>query len=59
VISGHKVRTPLLDMTREEEEWLKTRVEQLEAGVLPREKAELKPYPRQQGGDFTPGKIGI
>jgi len=59
VIRGHKVRTPLLNMTKEDEEWLRTRVEMLEAGILPREKAELKPYPRQQGGDFAPGKIGI
>jgi hypothetical protein len=47
-------------MTREEEDWLRERVEMLEAGTAPREKSELKPYPLQQGGgDFVPGKIGI
>ena len=47
VISGHKVRTPLLNMTKEEEEWLKGRVEQLERGEAPRSKPVLTPYPRQ------------
>jgi hypothetical protein len=59
VITGHKVRTPLLNMTKEEEQWLKTRVEILEAGTGPADIADLKPYPRQMGGDFEPGKIGI
>ena len=59
VISGHKVRTPLLSMTKEEEQWLKKRVEMLEAGTGPADMAALEPYPRQQGGDFSPGKIGI
>ncbi|MFA9434742.1 MAG: hypothetical protein ACERKR_08715, partial [Deltaproteobacteria bacterium] len=59
VISGHKVRTPLLNMTKEEEEWLKMRVEMIEAGTAPREKSELKPYPRQEGGEIPSGRIGI
>ncbi len=60
VISNHIVRTPLLNMTREEEDWLRERVEMLEAGTAPREKSELKPYPLQQGGgDVTQGKIGV
>jgi hypothetical protein len=60
VISGHKVRTPLLNMTKEEEEdWLRERVQMIEAGTFDTTKTELKPYPLQQGGDFTQGKIGI
>jgi hypothetical protein len=59
VISGHKVRTPLLNMTKEEEVWLKGRVEMLEAGVAPTEKPELRPYPLQQGGEVPAGRIGI
>jgi hypothetical protein len=47
-------------MTKEEEQWLKMRVEMLEAGTAPREKSELKPYPRQQGGgEIASGRVGI
>lgn len=47
VVSGHKVRTPLLDITDEEMAWLKGRVEQLEAGNGPRSKPPLLPYANQ------------
>jgi hypothetical protein len=59
VISGHKVRTPLLNMTKEEEDWLRTRIQMLEAGIAPADKPDLEPYPLQQGGDATAGRIGI
>jgi hypothetical protein len=58
VISGHKVRTPLINMTKEEEEWLKKRVQMLEEGTAPRSKSELAPYPLQQGGS-SQGRISI
>jgi hypothetical protein len=48
VISGHRVRTPLINMTKDEEEWLKGRVKLLEEGKGPRGKPELSPYPLQQ-----------
>ena len=59
VLSGHRVRTPLINMTAEEEEWLKGRWELLEAGEGPRSKEELKPYPLQQGGDGVPGTVSL
>jgi 4-hydroxy-tetrahydrodipicolinate synthase len=49
VISGHKVRTPLINMTAEEEEWLRGRLQLLEEGKGTRSLPELSPYPRQQG----------
>lgn len=49
VISGHKVRTPLLNMTKEEEAWLEKRIKMLEKGIHPRSKPELSPYPLQHG----------
>lgn len=58
VFSGHKVRTPLLDMTEEEEVWLKNRFEMLQRGEHPRSKGELVPYPRQQG-EASDGHIGL
>jgi len=57
VISGHKVRTPLLNMTKDEEEWLEKRFKLLQEGKHPRSKGELLPYPQQQG--FTPGKLSL
>ncbi len=48
VISGHRVRTPLINMTKEEEEWLAGRVKMLQDGTAPRSKPELTPYPRQE-----------
>jgi dihydrodipicolinate synthase/N-acetylneuraminate lyase len=50
VISGHKVRTPLIDMTKEEEEWLEKRFKMLMEGKHPRGLGELKSYPQQTGG---------
>lgn len=47
VISGHKVRSPLLNMTTEEEAWLKKRFDMLMAGDHPRDLGKLKPYPQQ------------
>jgi dihydrodipicolinate synthase/N-acetylneuraminate lyase len=47
VVSGHKVRTPLLNMTEEEEDWLKGRVELLAKGEGPVSMPPLKPYPLQ------------
>jgi 4-hydroxy-tetrahydrodipicolinate synthase len=58
VISGHRVRTPLINMTEEEEQWLKGRIELLEKGEGPRSKSELKPYPLQQGS-VSPGRVTI
>ena len=59
IVTGHRVRTPLIDMTKEEEEWLEKRVSLLEAGEHPRSKPELSPYPLQQGGDVSSGRVGI
>jgi dihydrodipicolinate synthase/N-acetylneuraminate lyase len=53
VISGHKVRTPLVNMTKEEEEWLEKRFKMLMAGEHPRSKGELLPYAQQGGGRIT------
>ncbi|MHC4427422.1 MAG: hypothetical protein ACYS0D_02310 [Planctomycetota bacterium] len=50
VISGHKVRTPLINMTKDEEAWLEKRFKMLMAGEHPRGLGELKPYPQQTGG---------
>jgi 4-hydroxy-tetrahydrodipicolinate synthase len=47
VISGHNVRSPLLNMTREDEQWLARRLAMLEDGTAPRSKPELVPYPNQ------------
>ena len=57
VVTGHRVRTPLINMTKEEEEWLEGRMKLLEAGEHPRSKGDLSPYPLQQGGD--PTKVSI
>ncbi len=54
VVSGHKVRSPLIDMTAEEEAWLIGRMDLLERGECPRSKGELSPYPRQTGGSIGP-----
>ncbi len=53
VISGHKVRTPLVDMTKEEEEWLRTRFDLLQKGEHPRSKGELRAYALQQQGNVA------
>ena len=58
VISGHKVRTPLVNMTKKEEEWLAGRYKLLIEGKHPRSKGELLPYPLQQGGDVG-GRIAM
>ena len=58
VISGHRVRTPLINMTKEEEEWLAGRFKMLQEGTHPRSKGELLPYPLQQGGDVG-GRIAL
>ncbi len=50
VISGHKVRTPLLNMKKDEEEWLEKRFAMLMAGEHPRGLGELKSYPQQGAG---------
>jgi dihydrodipicolinate synthase/N-acetylneuraminate lyase len=47
IIGSHTVRTPLINMTTEEEDWLRERVRMLEEGIAPRTKPELVPYPRQ------------
>lgn len=47
IVHGHKVRTPLLNMTKEEEDWLKSRVELLAKGEGPTSMPELKPYQLQ------------
>ena len=57
VISGHRVRTPLLNMTKDEEKWLEDRFKLLQEGKHPRSKGELLPYPQQQG--FTPGTLAL
>ena len=49
VLSGHKVRTPLVNMTKEEEEWLEKRFALLQAGKHPRGLDTLLPYPQQTG----------
>jgi len=53
VLSGHKVRTPLVDMTKEEEEWLRTRFDLLQKGEHPRSKGELRAYGLQQQGGVS------
>ena len=47
VVSGHKVRSPLLNMSEEEEAWLKGRVEQLAKGEGKTTMGPLTPYPLQ------------
>jgi 4-hydroxy-tetrahydrodipicolinate synthase len=47
VVTNHQVRTPLINMTTEEEQWLEKRFRMLAEGTGPRSKAELKAYPRQ------------
>ncbi len=59
VISSHRVRTPLLNMTPEEESWLRDRVKMLEAGTAPRSKSDLKPYPLQQREGAATSPIGL
>jgi 4-hydroxy-tetrahydrodipicolinate synthase len=59
VISGHKVRTPLINMTAEEEEWLRKRFKLLQEGKHPRSKGELSPYPLQQGGDVPSARVSL
>ncbi len=49
IISGHKVRAPLVIMTKEEEEWLEKRIAMLQAGEHPRGLGTLLPYPQQTG----------
>jgi hypothetical protein len=56
VISGHKVRTPLINMTKEEEQWLEKRFRMLQEGKHPRDLGELSPYPLQEGGT---GPLGL
>ena len=50
VISGHKVRTPLINMTKDEEEWLAKRVKMLEDGTGPTSMSDVSPYPLQSSG---------
>jgi len=59
VVSGHKVRPPLLNMTEEEEEWLKGRVDLLAKGEGPRAMKDIKPYPLQVRDSSGSGPIGI
>lgn len=49
VVSGHRVRTPLLNITEEEMAWLKGRVEALENGTGPRSKPIMESYANQVG----------
>jgi dihydrodipicolinate synthase/N-acetylneuraminate lyase len=58
VVSGHKVRSPLLNMTEEEEGWLKGRVEQLAKGEGPTTMKPLTPYPLQVGDSSPTAAIG-
>ncbi len=58
VISGHAVRTPLINMTKDEEKWLEDRFKLLMDGKHPRSLDELKPYASQMGGPSVAG-IGI
>ena len=50
VISSHTVRTPLINMTKDEEAWLEKRFDMLKKGEHPRGLGELKSYPQQSGG---------
>jgi hypothetical protein len=59
VISGHKVRWPLVDMTPDEEKWLKNRFEMLQKGTHPRSKGELLPYPQQRAGASAPSQVAL
>ncbi len=58
VISGHAVRTPLINMTKDEEKWLEDRFKLLMDGKHPRSLDELKPYASQMGGPSVQG-IGV
>jgi hypothetical protein len=53
------VRTPLINMTAEEEEWLRKRFKLLQEGKHPRSKGELSPYPLQQGGDVPSARVSL
>jgi dihydrodipicolinate synthase/N-acetylneuraminate lyase len=59
VISGHRVRTPLVNMTPDEEKWLEERFKLLQEGKHYRSKGELTPYPLQQGGAAPSGRLAI
>jgi 4-hydroxy-tetrahydrodipicolinate synthase len=59
VISGHKVRTPLINMTKEEEKWLEDRFNLLKEGKHPRSKGELVPYPLQQQAATSSSRVGL
>ena len=58
VVSGHKVRSPLLNLTEEEEAWLKGRVELLAKGEGPTTMPPLTPYPLQVA-DNSASLVGI
>jgi hypothetical protein len=53
------VRTPLVNMSPDEERWLEERFKLLREGKHPRSKGELLPYPLQQGGGAPSGRITI
>jgi 4-hydroxy-tetrahydrodipicolinate synthase len=59
VVSGHKVRSPLLNMTEAEEDWLKGRVELLAKGEGPTSMKPLKPYPLQVADTSSSPLAGI
>jgi hypothetical protein len=59
VISGHRVRTPLVNMTSDEEKWLEERFKLLKEGKHYRSKGELSAYPLQQGGSSSSGRITL
>jgi 4-hydroxy-tetrahydrodipicolinate synthase len=59
VVSGHKVRSPLLNLTEEEEAWLKGRVELLAKGEGPTTMKPLTPYPLQVRDSSPTGPMGI
>ena len=58
IVSGHKVRSPLLNLTEEEEAWLKGRVELLAKGEGPTTMPPLTPYPLQVA-DNSASLVGI
>ncbi len=57
--SSHRVRTPLVNMTAEEEEWLRNRFKLLQEGKHPRSKGELSPYPLQRGAAASAARLSI
>ncbi|HEG44313.1 MAG TPA: dihydrodipicolinate synthase family protein [Phycisphaerales bacterium] len=59
VVSGHKVRSPLLNMTEQEEAWLRSRVDKLAKGEGPTTMDPIKPYSLQVSDTSSVMAMGV